>query len=202
MIITLRAQSKFKESRTIIVDNPETFLHLTATGWTAIASIGSAVSVFVLVVSNIFYLRAMNRQVAAANEQAAAATQALRLAEDSNRIAQQAVQQQRRPWVGLDDHGPGAVMVGTVKIDQNGAASAAYSIRVKNFGDAPAQSVLATASLMITEDLQDIQTEQEQLSKPNGDPTIGLLLFPTCSGNNSKPIVGSPFGFESCSCSV
>jgi hypothetical protein len=71
-----------------------------------------------------------------------------------------------------------AVDVGPVSIDKDGTASATLTIRVKNFGDGPAQSVLVKASLMVTEDLKDIEAEQAMLSTPNQDRSIGTLLFP------------------------
>jgi hypothetical protein len=163
------------------VENPERFLSLTATGWAAIASIANAISLLILAGFNVRYLHAANIQAKAASEQSSVANKALKVAEDSNRIARDTLQQQKRPWVGLDD-GANAVVVGPVNIDKDGAANAQYAIRVKNFGDAPAQGVLVTATLMITEDLADIQTEQETLFRPNQDQSIGLVLFPNQIG--------------------
>ncbi len=49
---------------------PDTFFHLTATGWAAIASIVGAVSILALSVFNWFYLVAAREAAAAASEQA------------------------------------------------------------------------------------------------------------------------------------
>jgi hypothetical protein len=54
-----------------------TFLHLTATGWTAIATIGNLASLLVLAVFNIRYLGAMKNQVLATIRQADASEQSL-----------------------------------------------------------------------------------------------------------------------------
>jgi hypothetical protein len=54
-----------------------TFLHLTATGWTAIATIGNLASLLVLAVFNIRYLGAMKKQVQATIRQADASEQSL-----------------------------------------------------------------------------------------------------------------------------
>ena len=85
------------------MDNPETFLHLTATGWTALASMVNAASLLVLAGFNFLYLRAANTQARAAMEQSKTANDALGAAEKSNQIARDALQLQTRPWVGLDD---------------------------------------------------------------------------------------------------
>jgi hypothetical protein len=47
---------------------PETFLHLTTTGWTAIGSMVSAVSIVVLAIFNFLYLKAARRQAGAAEQ--------------------------------------------------------------------------------------------------------------------------------------
>jgi hypothetical protein len=51
-----------------VVEQPETFWHFTATGWTAIGSIVSALSIILLSVFNFFYLRAARKQAEAAQE--------------------------------------------------------------------------------------------------------------------------------------
>lgn len=50
------------------MDQPDFFLHLNATGWTAIGSIAGAVSIIALAVFNIFYLIAARKQANAAQE--------------------------------------------------------------------------------------------------------------------------------------
>jgi hypothetical protein len=171
------------------MDATEKFLNLTATAWTAIGSIVSAASIVVLSIFNGLFLRAAVRTANAASDQATAATDAIRLTTESNQIERETLQQQQRPWVGIDvPPAPSSpflvslttapVEVGAVSIDKDGAASAKYSVRFKNFGDGPAQSVLVKASLMVTEDLKDIEAEQLLLTKPNQDKSIGTLLFP------------------------
>lgn len=49
---------------------PDAFIHLTATGWTAIGSIVGAVSIITLAVFNVFYLEAARAASRAANAQA------------------------------------------------------------------------------------------------------------------------------------
>lgn len=50
----------------VLTGVPERFLHLTATAWTAIGSIAGAVSIAVLVLFNLGYLRLTGRQTTAA----------------------------------------------------------------------------------------------------------------------------------------
>ncbi len=51
-----------------MVDQPEVFWHFTATGWTAIGSVVSAISILVLSGFNYFYLRAAREQADAAQQ--------------------------------------------------------------------------------------------------------------------------------------
>jgi hypothetical protein len=51
---------------------PETFLHLTTTGWTAIGSIVGALSIVALAIFNLLYLRTASAAARAASEQAKA----------------------------------------------------------------------------------------------------------------------------------
>jgi hypothetical protein len=124
----------------LATENVQTFLNLTATTWTAIASIVSAFSLIVLGWFNLSYLRAARIQASAASDQALAANRAVEEAQDSNRIAMDAIQQQQRPWVGLSD-APGAVAVSPLRVDQDGAATVHYTVKFKNYGSTPAQSV-------------------------------------------------------------
>jgi hypothetical protein len=178
------------------MDSPDKFLNFSATAWTAIGSIVGAASVVVLSVFNGLFLKAAvksanasSKQAESANDQTKAATAAIRLTSESNQIERESLQQQQRPWVGLDEnYAPNApfvisfthspVDVGPLSIDKDGTASANYTIRVKNFGEGPAQCVLVKASLMVTEDLKDIEAEQQSLTRPNEDRSIGTLLFP------------------------
>jgi hypothetical protein len=50
------------------VSQPDIFWHLTATGWTAIGSVVSAVSILLLSVFNVLYLCAAKKQAAAAQQ--------------------------------------------------------------------------------------------------------------------------------------
>lgn len=189
------------------MDAADRVLNLSATGWAAIGSIVGAASVLVLSIFNGLFLKAAVRsanaaseQAKSANEQAIAATAAIRLTSESNQIERDSLQQQQRPWVGLDEFAPsmglvlayspgfatGPVSVGEVSIDTNGAAFAEWTVRVKNFGEGPAQSVLVKASLMVTEDLSDIEAEQQGLTRPNQDRSIGTLLFPGMTAATSS----------------
>ena len=48
-------------------------------------------------------------------------------------------------------------------LQQNSFHKMQLADRSQNFGDAPAQSVVVVASLMVTEDLEDIEAEQRSL---------------------------------------
>ncbi|HKF46601.1 MAG TPA: hypothetical protein VKB38_04535 [Terracidiphilus sp.] len=170
------------------VDVPEKFWSLSATGWTALGSIISALSVLALSIFNALFLISARRSARASEAQARAANDALALSRESNSIALSGSQQHQRPWVGLAvtpsvfvvnamNLAPPAIEVGPVKIDKDGTASATYWVRFKNYGESPAQSVLVRASLMVTEDLKDIEAEQLNLTKPNQDKSIGQLVF-------------------------
>ncbi len=165
-----------------------TFVHLTSTAWTAVASIISAVSLVALTVFNVLYLKAARTQATAASDQAAAANKALTEAQASNKLAQEAIQAQQRPWVGLDDSTP--IIVGPIKFDMNGTATVTYAIPIKNYGDTPAQGILTFAQLMITEDIADITLEEQRVCRPNQDRSIGIVLFP---GGASSTMSGSSF---------
>lgn len=73
---------------------PDTFLHLTATGWAAIASIVGAVSILALSVFNWFYLVAAREAAAAASEQADVAEASLKLLQTQLALTQ-------RPFVAI-----------------------------------------------------------------------------------------------------
>lgn len=59
---------------------PDIFMHLTATGWTAIGSIVGAVSIIILAVFNVLYLKAARVASRAANAQAEAGQSAAQAA--------------------------------------------------------------------------------------------------------------------------
>ena len=69
--------SKATIDSTILSTMDPKFLHLTATGWTAIATIGNLASLLVLAFFNIRYLEVMKRQDRAFIRQATASEQTL-----------------------------------------------------------------------------------------------------------------------------
>jgi hypothetical protein len=156
----------------------EHFLGWTATAWAAVASIVGALSLIVLGTINYLYLRTAREQARAAADQVAASQQSVKEAREANRISNDLLQQQQRPWVGLDEESAAALSAGPISIDKDGLATIPYTIRFRNYGNAPAQGVLAIAQLMITEDLEDIVREEESLRSPNADRTVGCSLFP------------------------
>jgi hypothetical protein len=52
----------------LLVETPDRFFHLTATGWTAVGSIAAALSIITLVAFNWLYLRLTRKQADAAHE--------------------------------------------------------------------------------------------------------------------------------------
>lgn len=83
-----------------------------------------------------------------------------------------------RPFVGLDE-GPGAIENTPLQIDQNGNASLVYTIRAKNYSNAPATNVWADANLVVADDLNTVYEQQGYACGDAviGKPDIGLILF-------------------------
>jgi hypothetical protein len=72
---------------------PETFLHLTTTGWTAIGSIVGALSIVALAIFNLLYLRTASAAARAASEQAKAGIDAAEAARKQAEAAQETLRE-------------------------------------------------------------------------------------------------------------
>lgn len=83
-----------------------------------------------------------------------------------------------RPWIGLDE-GPNAIENTPLQIDADGNAGLVYTIRTRNYSNAPATNVWADANLVVADDLNTVYEEQGYACGDAviGKPDIGLVLF-------------------------
>jgi len=83
-----------------------------------------------------------------------------------------------RPWVGLDE-GLNAIQTTALVIDKDGNAGLNYIIHAKNYSNAPAANVWATAQLVVADDLNTVYELQNSICSDAmiGKPDIGMVLF-------------------------
>jgi hypothetical protein len=83
-----------------------------------------------------------------------------------------------RPWIGLDE-GLQAIENTPLQIDAMGNANLVYTIRAKNYSNAPASNVWADANLVVADDLNTVYEQQGYACGDAviGKPDIGLVLF-------------------------